>query len=242
MDSLIEVVVSLIAVERRWLLVFDNAVAWEDIARYMPNSLADSNGSVLLTTQHPHQFLPEAKNVTRLRLEPVSQNAGADMLMKYLARDIRTDPEKHLAKEISARVGGLPVAIGHVAGYVGFSGYSLEELIETFREWRKTSGVATDEADDLPVSFLEDSFSYDAALAMVWEVTLRELTEDARRLMNILAYLSPASVPQDMIWRVHEDDSLRFLDSREKQRQVGFCSCLNQADHSEIGKSEYTLR
>lgn len=184
----------------------------------MPNSLRKSNGSVLLTTQLQENFLPNANNVTRLRLDPLSQKAGADMLLRYLGRDMRTDPESHLAKEISAFVGGLPVAIGHVAGYVSFSQYTLEELIETFREWRKRSGVATDEADDLPISFREASFSYDGALAMVWEVTLRELSEDAWGLMNILAYLNAASVPQDMLWRVHEDESLQFLDKREKLR------------------------
>lgn len=188
----------------------------------MPNSLKDSNGSVVFTTQTPQHFLPHAENVTRFRLDPLTQKAGADMLLRYLGRDVRTDPEKHLAREISAFVGGLPVAIGHVAGYVSFSQYTLEELIETFREWRKSAGVATDEADDLPVAFLEDSFSYDGALAMVWEVTLRELTEDARDLMNILAYLNSASVPQDMIWQVREDETLKFLDKREKLRYHHF--------------------
>lgn len=186
----------------------------------MPNSLRDSNGSVLLTTQAPNNFLPKADNVARMRLDPLDQKAGADMLLRYLDRDVQNDPERHLAQEISAFVGGLPVAIGHVAGYVSFSQGTLDELIETFREWRKRTGVATDEADDLPVAFREAAFSYDGALAMVWEVTLRELTEDARDLLHILAYLNCASVPQDMLWRVHEDESLQFLDIREKQRQA----------------------
>lgn len=94
------------------------------------------------------------------------------MLLKYLGRDVDNDSERHLAKEISVFVGGLPVAIAHVAGYVSYSGYSLEELIETFREWRKRSDMATDEADDLTAAFREASFSYDEALTMVWEVTL----------------------------------------------------------------------
>ena len=210
--------------KRRWLLMFDNAIDWDDIARYMPDSLQDSNGSILLTTQTPNRFLPDARNVYRMQLDPLNREDGADMILRYLDRKVETDPERNLAREISAFVGGLPVAIGHVAGYVSFSDYSLEEVIETFQEWRKRSGVATDEEDDLPAAFREASFDYDLALMMVWEVILRELTEDARDLLNILAYLS-ASVPQDMLWRVHEDESLQFLDQRERLRQVPNLRC-----------------
>lgn len=138
------------------------------------------------------------------------------MLLRYLGRDIRTDPEKHLASEISAFVGGLPVAIAQVAGCVIYSEYTLEELIECFRQYRKRTGAATDEADDLPIDFRQASFSYDEMLAMVWDVTLRELTPGARDVLNILAYLNCEAVPRKMLWTVHEDPLLKFLDSRER--------------------------
>jgi hypothetical protein len=203
--------------ERRWLLVFDNALQWEDISRYMPNSVRTTKGS-LIVTAHSESLIHRADNVTKIRIDPLNQQAGSEMLLKYLGRDVRNDPEKQLAREISAFVGGLPVAIAHVAGYVSFSQYSLEELIETFREWRKRTGVATDEADDLPATFREASFSYDGTLAMVWEVTLRELTQDACDVLDILAFLNCAAVPQNMLWGMHEDPSLQFLDIREKIR------------------------
>jgi len=205
--------------EKRWLLVFDNAVRWEDISRYLPNSLRRTKGSVLITTQH-EGLLPHAPNNTRIRIDPLTTQQGSDMLLRYLGRDVRTDPERVLAEDISSFVGGLPVAIAHVAGYVGFSDITLEELIETFREWRKRTGAATDEADDLPATFREASFSYDGTLAMVWEVTLRELTQDARDVLNILAYLNCGSVPRTMLWGIHEDPVLHFLDTREKIRCV----------------------
>lgn len=210
-------ITSLTYPERRWLLVFDNVLRWMDISRYLPNHLRRTKGSVLITTQ-AENILPKAENVTKLRLDPLNQQAGAEMLLRYLDRDVRADPERHLALEISAFVGGLPVAISQIAGYISYSQYTLEELIETFRQWRKRTGVATDEADDLPVAFREASFTYEGALQMVWEVTLRELTEDARDIINLLAYLNCGSVPQDMLWRMHEDEILQFLDPREKIR------------------------
>lgn len=157
--------------KHRWLLIFDNADTWDVIARYMPDYLQRTNGSIILTTQNQDHFLPGATNVYRMKLEPLDQEDGANMILRYLERNAKTDPEKHLAKEVSAFVGGLPVAIGHVAGYISFSRYSLGEVIETFREWRKRSGYATDERDDLPPEFREASFDYDLALMMVWEVS-----------------------------------------------------------------------
>lgn len=72
-----------------------------------------------------------------------------------------------LVQEISAFVGDLLVSIEHVAGYVGFSEITPEELAKTFREWRKRTGTATDEADDLPSTFREASSSSDGTLAIV---------------------------------------------------------------------------
>ena len=137
------------------------------------------------------------------------------MLLRYLGRDVRTDPERLLAQEISTFIGGLPVSIAHVASYVGFSGITLEELAETFRE---RTGAATDEANDLPSMFREASSSYDGTLAIVWESTLCELTQDARDVLNVLAYLDCSSVPQTMLWGIHEDPILHFLDIREEIR------------------------
>jgi hypothetical protein len=176
-----------------------------------------AHGSVLITTQVV-DLLPPAENVTKIPLDPLSRQAGSDMLLSYLGRHVRNDPERHLANEISTFVGGIPIAIAHVAGYVSFSEISLGELIETFRQWRKRTGVATDEADDLPEAFREASFSYDGTLAMVREVTLRELSQDASDVLNILAYLNSEAVPQRMLWGMHEDPSLHFLDIRESFR------------------------
>jgi len=197
--------------------VFDNAAHWLHIARFLPNALKDSNGSVLITAQ-AERIIEPSRNVTKFRLSPLSQQTGSEMLLSYLGRNTIDQPEKVLAKEISLFVGGLPVAIAHVAGYVAFSEITLEELIEMFRQWRKRTGIATHEADDLPSSFMEASFSYDETLAMVWDVTLRELGEDARNLLNILAHLNCEAVPQRMFSGMHEDPSLEFLDLREPIR------------------------
>ena len=154
-----------------------------------------------------------------LQLETFGVEDTSAMMLQYLDRlDPKNDPEQRLAQEISGLVGGLPVAISHVAGYVAYSQCSLFELLEIFKQRRRHTGAAISEDDDLPASFGQASFSYDDTLAMEWNVTLRELPADARDLTYILAYLNCEAVPESMLCAVHPEHILEFLDSRESIR------------------------
>ena len=124
--------------ERRWLLIFDNALHWTDIARFLPNSLRHTQGSVLITTQNEN-LLPSGQNVAKMQLDTLDIQAGSDMLLKYLDRDVRSDPERHLAKEISAFVGGLPVAIDRAVRLPGEKLIQEEEEDSRIRRSRAMS-------------------------------------------------------------------------------------------------------
>ena len=185
---------------------------------YLPRDFYSSHGSVLITTQDSSLATKVKHN---LPLKTFKEDEGSAMLLKYLERPKpENDPEREIAQEISGLVGGLPVAISHVAGYVAYSQCSLTELLEIFKQRRRHIGSATSEDDDLPASFRQASFSYDETLSMVWNVTLRELTSDARDLTYILAYLNCEAVPESMLCAVHPEPSLEFLDAREEIRCV----------------------
>jgi hypothetical protein len=203
---------------RRWLLIFDNVEDWDFVLQYLPRNFYHSNGSTIITTQDSSLVANVKHNY---ELETFGEEDGSTMLLQYLERaDPLRDPERDLAQQISGLVGGLPVAISHVAGYVSYSQCSLSELLEIFKQRRRHTGAATSEDDDLPASFRQASFSYDETLAMVWNVTLRELSTDARDLTYILAYLNCEAVPESMLCTVHPEAFLEFLDSREKIRCV----------------------
>lgn len=110
-------------------------------------------------------------------------------------------------------------AVSHVSGYVVQSDCDLEELLEIFKDRRRITGVATLEEDDLPAIFRKPTFSFDETLAVVWNITLRELPKDAQDLIYILAYLNSEAVPESLLHTVHLESSLEFLDSRESYRQ-----------------------
>lgn len=86
--------------------------------------------------------------------------------------------------------------------------------------------MATLEQDDLPAMFRKATFSFDETLAIVWNITLRELPKDAQDPMNILAYLNSESVPESLLHTVHQEPLLQFLDSREPSRYVSDVSSM----------------
>ncbi|KAL9043636.1 MAG: hypothetical protein Q9214_003184, partial [Letrouitia sp. 1 TL-2023] len=203
--------------ERRWLLIFDNVEDWDHVVQYLPQDFHHSRGSVIVTTQIS-SFATKVNH--NLLLETFGEEDGSCMLLQYLdRRDPGSDKERAVAQEISGLVGGLPVALSHVAGLAAYSECTLSELLEIFKQRRRHTGAATSEDDDLPASFRQASYSYDETLAMVWNVTLRELSGDARDLIYILAYLNCEAIPESMLCDIHTESFLEFLDCREMIRQ-----------------------
>ena len=205
--------------DRRCLLIFDNVNEWKDIIGCLPQDLGTTRISVLVTTQDT-TLAPPGRTSVREVLPLLDEDVGAHMLLNYLRREDYSRDELARAKEISSFVGGLPVAIAHVAGYIEYGDYDLDELLETFREVRRVTGIATDQADDLPAKFRQAAFKYDETLSMVWSVTSSELPKSSQDLAYILSYLNGEGVPENVIWRIHEDPSLSFLDERQPMKWV----------------------
>ena len=207
---------ALIGEGHRWLLVFDNVEDWDHVIQYLPQDFYHSRGSIIVTAQIS-SFANKVNN--NLPLHTFGVEDGSNMLLQCLNRANTTDDtERSIAQEISGLVGGLPVALSHVAGLAAYSECTLSELLEIFKQRRKHTGAAMSEDDDLPASFRQASYSYDETLAMVWNVTLRELPIDARDMIYILAYLNCEAIPESMLFDVHQESFLDFLDSREKIR------------------------
>jgi tetratricopeptide (TPR) repeat protein len=198
-------------------MIFDNVENWEYVSYYLPARFSSSSkGSVILTTQVE---TVATKCQIQIPLNTFDEEEGSRMLLQYLPQGGPfEESDTAIAREISGLVGGLPVAIAHVAGYVSYSQCSLEDLLEIFKQRRRHTGDATTEEDDLPASFRQAAFSYDETLSVVWNVTLRELPNDSQNLMYILAFLNCDAVPEDMLCAVHQEEFLEFLDVREKIR------------------------
>jgi hypothetical protein len=177
-----------------------------DVKKYIPSSTA---GSILMTTQST-----DVKDMSpsRLLIQAFDENDGSHLLLNYLNAEERMadglEDRNEDAIKISNLVGGLPLAIAGIAGFIGRSKCSLPKYIEDFDQtsqcFKAWSG---------PGAF---THGYDKSLATVFDIALGALTPEARSLMDCLCFLNPDQIQEDMLFRHHEDASLKFLHSSEK--------------------------
>jgi CRP-like cAMP-binding protein/tetratricopeptide (TPR) repeat protein len=181
---------------RRWLLVFDGAdnpavLAGADATTPADGTgwlRADPAGMVIVTTRirDPQVW---GTRVTLRELKPLDGEVGAEVL-RDLAPEV-ADPGGHEARELSRRLGGLPLAL-HLAGtYLGspFARWS------TFAGYREAlDGV------ELPAAIAdieEQGADIQATVQRTWDLSLDALAAEgrpqARPLLLVLSCFAPAT-------------------------------------------------
>jgi hypothetical protein len=85
-----------------WLLIFDNAVDLASVAEYLPPA---GYGRVLITSQNPNWPHGQA-----LRVPLLGNEVAADFLVRRTS-----DPDRQVAAELAAELGGLPLALEQAA-------------------------------------------------------------------------------------------------------------------------------
>ncbi|KFY07934.1 hypothetical protein V492_06687 [Pseudogymnoascus sp. VKM F-4246] len=184
-----------------WLLIFDNVVQHKDLAPYLPRT---THGSVIVTTQSRNV---EGSMAHRIALFGFNDKDGAALLLRYLHIGQEDDPD-NLASEISKLVGGLPLALAHIGGYIYESNGTLREFINLFQDLPQTIW------DSEPSS----TSPYARSLSTVFDIALGALDKDSRDLINCMAFLNPDGIQEDMIFRQHKSPLLEFLNTRNRGR------------------------
>ncbi|KAI8158984.1 hypothetical protein K4K49_004321 [Colletotrichum sp. SAR 10_70] len=205
---------ALLKLEKKWLLIFDNAVAWADINPYVTKALMLSKGSVLITTrEHPLDSAPKWLNQRRVELGPLSTEHGQEFLLKSIhprlhKEALEDDEDFELAADIVKILDGLPLAISMVVGYVKESRCTLSDFLEMWeeKESRSRKPRKTSMSSGENVNTTVDS---------LWDIGIREVPSNSRKLLNILAFLSPDRIPKTLLVGDHEEDYLELLNSSE---------------------------
>ncbi len=184
------------AAGRRWLLVFegaDNPAVLAGIDASTPADgtgwlRADPAGMVIVTTRNrdPQVW---GTGITLRELKPLDDEAGAEVL-RDLAPGV-ADPGGHEARELSRRLGGLPLAL-HLAGaYLG----------SPFARWSSFAGYRQAlDGVELPAALAdaaERGADIPAAVQRTWDLSLDALAAEgmpqARPLLLLLACYAPAA-------------------------------------------------
>ena len=163
--------------------MFDNVDSIDVFNQFRP--ICD-HGSVLITTQDPDIAATASLEIP---LRSLNEEEGAKLLLSYLPQSDQIDPDGQ-ARSISHELGGLPLAIVHVAGYLRQSQIPLARFL---KEYQATySPKVADNDTSLYKTRYEKTYS------SVWTFALNELPTDARDFIDTLAFFSPDSVPEDI--------------------------------------------
>lgn len=119
----------------------------------------------------------------------MAKEDGASLLLSYLHRGDQSDTHEQ-AQSICHELGGLPLAIVHVAGYVRQSQIPLSKFLKEYQ-----AAYSQNFADNYTSLYRTQ---YEKTYSTVWSLALNELPTDARNFIDTLAFFSPDSVPEDI--------------------------------------------
>jgi hypothetical protein len=181
------------------LLVFDNVEDIGSIQRFIPRS-SKARGSIIITTQRPN-FEQTTEIFRKIPLPSLNSSDSIELLFKYLERDSRDVEETSKAFEITNIVGELPLAITTISGSIHMSNLTVAEFLDHIKRsdkiWGKTETTRVQ--------------GYDRSLGSVFELALARLPENSRKLIHLLGFLNPDSIPEAMLLDGQDLPDLGFL-------------------------------
>lgn len=206
--------------EKSWLLVFDNVESWVDLTRYIPPNFATSSSAptdsesnrastnILITARKKDLVPSNLINTHQVPIESLTLEDSRRLLLQSMEpdlsqRDVLSHPEFEAAGEAAKVVERLPLAIGMVAGFARASQCSLSYFLEIWEEKQQL-----DDIKDSPID-------------TIWDIGIQELPLEARKMLNILSFLDPDTIPHDLLVGNHKEPalkSLRFLDASQPKR------------------------
>lgn len=193
--------------ERVWLVIFDNVEDIADIERYIPQQTR-TRGSVILTTQHPN-FRKLNANSHKIQVSSFDDESSVELLFRLLERNPTDDRERSVVGEMTHMFGGLPIAIATIAGAIKEAQSSPHDFLQTMKH---SSAFWGDDQNPC-------TMSYEKSLDKVFEIALHELqerNENARKLINILAFLNPDSIPESLLLAAPNQPGLDFLERKDQ--------------------------
>jgi hypothetical protein len=189
---------------QKWLLVFDNVEDINDLTAYFPRDI-QSQSAVIITTQKL-DFFPITDNFTTISIKNLTREQGSELMFRCMQRAAASEEEEEYARKISDLLGGLPLALATIGGYIN----QTEDTVSSFFECLKTSCSAWEASAIGPVK------QYERTLGTVFEMALKELPQNARYLVDVLAFLNPDQIPEELFLVEVGNSTFPFLASKAK--------------------------
>jgi hypothetical protein len=175
--------VALTIAENKWLLVLDN-LDEAHILDIVP--LLGSNGSVLITSRDP--TITFGTTSTQIQLNSLDVDSGTEAILKLLRKESAPSTEKAAARELAGALGGLPLAITQISGFIVQQKLSLTSFLSLYQ--RSATRIHKRGAP---------GHQNDHILSTVWTVAIQSLPAESCRFQSLLALLDPDKIHEDVL-------------------------------------------
>lgn len=169
-----------------WVVVFDNAESTDTILPYWPIS---TKGAALITTRNPNVARHLAKE--SIEVQTFDAEHGADFLSHLLKLPVNShsDATEHRnhATELSALLGGHPLALNQMAAFILSRGITIQEFTLLYKKspqrlhHQKKDGAA--------------AYGYSWTISTVWSPSYTILDENSRVILGVIAMIAPEKIP-----------------------------------------------
>ena len=184
-----------VSIACRWLLVFDNADDLEILTHAWPGS---GQGSILITSRDFAASFSPAE--TGIRVTAFDESVGAAVLLMLVNQDTSLAENQSATKQISQTLGGLPLALNQIGGFIVKQRLTLKDFIPLYE--RNAAKIHTRKSH---------SGYYNHSLSTVWEIALEKLSGDASRLQKLLAFLDPDKIHESILtWETRGESNSDF--------------------------------
>ena len=169
-------------------MIYDNVDDASLLDGYLP---ALVSGSVLITSRDPAAQHDLAKN--GCKVSSFSDNDGREFLLSLLPGFDSTDQgEFENAMDLTSQLGGLPLGLKQMAGFLRESGCSISELSDMVRDVEQDEKVFADVS-----GFAQ--LGYSNTLSTLWTISLSRLDKETLNLLTFLSFLDPDGISDHIV-------------------------------------------
>lgn len=162
-------------------MIMDNVEDLQIIRNAWPVA---STGAVLVTSRNSIVSIDPA--AAGLEIRVFREDSGAKLLAKLIGRTTYSEEEELSARQLSARLGGLPLALAIMANQIRLRGRSITEFLQLYEKHSRQLNKVKRGIEAY----------YNFSLESCWQTAFDFITPDARKLMEVISHVAPDHIPE----------------------------------------------
>ncbi|RMY81350.1 hypothetical protein D0861_08341 [Hortaea werneckii] len=171
------------SLEKRWLLVLDNVDDSQVLEAAPP---LGSLGSLIVTSRDP--TIAFGATSSKIQLQPFDQSRGTEAILNLLGKASASDTERSFARGINEALGGLPLAITQISGFIAQQKLSMSVFVPLYE--RNAARI-----NRRSVSGHQDEH----ILSTVWAIAIQTMASEPRHFQSLLAFFDPDKIQESIL-------------------------------------------